>query len=241
MPPYRLSSPDGELWLISTMSASVDRRSRPLLSAYNFALIAALAVICGLAAAYAIDAARRVVFESETSMDPGTEVVRTMSGRDLTIPAAWLRHAEQRVDGIARQIDLRLRLPLGPQGASRTVDVTLLPRSSVRPSASLLDGVYLHMFRSSQLEGPVGLVGKPLEAREGYAEETVWYDPLSPHPFVAKCAAPIAPGVSGRCLRTVALASGLAAAYSFDANLLDNWRRFDAAIHPALQRIGALQ
>jgi hypothetical protein len=167
-------------------------------------------------------------------------VSRTLGNTTLTIPAAWLAGPVDQSTGFARQVDLKLNLPLGPGGALRSVDVTLTQRSRVRPSASLLDGVYLHQFLADQLSGPVGLVGKPMAAGEGYADETVWYDPIAPQPFVAKCAAPIAQGQPGKCLRTVYLGSGIAVVYGFADDLLPNWKRFDAEMHPLLDRIGAL-
>ena len=91
-----------------------------------------------------------------------------------------------------------------------------------------------------QLSGPVGLVGKPLKASEGYENETVWYDPLASSPFVAKCEAPIVAGAAGHCLRTVYLGPGIAAIYGFADDVLGNWKKFDAELHPRLTEIGAL-
>jgi hypothetical protein len=132
---------------------------------------------------------------------------------------------------------LRFVLPLGAEGVLRQIDVQLIPRSRARPSASLLDGVYLHQFLPRQLQGPPGLVGKPLVPKEGFEDETVWYDALSANPFVAKCMAPISGEGPARCLRTV-LFSDIAAVYSFDADVLDNWRQFDPYMHELLARIG---
>jgi hypothetical protein len=100
--------------------------------------------------------------------------------------------------------------------------------------------VYLHQFLPDQLKGPPGLIGKPLVPAEGYANETVWYDAISAAPFVAKCIAPVLEAQPGRCIRTVYLGPGIAAVYSFDADVLENWRAFDAQLHPLLKQIGAL-
>jgi hypothetical protein len=205
---------------------------------FNLGVIALVAALLGLGLAYLIDGAER------TKQVPGVAadgvVSRALGGTTLTIPTAWLWGPVDQSTGFAKQVDLKLNLPLGPGGALRSVDVTLTQRSRVRPSASLLDGVYLHQFLADQLSGPVGLVGKPMAASEGYADETVWYDPISPQPFVAKCAAPIAEGKAGECLRTVYLGSGLAVVYSFPDDVLPNWKRFDAEMHPRLEQIGAL-
>jgi hypothetical protein len=195
-------------------------------------------VLGGLALAYAIEAARHQRREPAHRADTTTVLTRTLSGRELTIPRSWFRYPEQAADGIARQIDLHLALPLGPGGTPRKVDVTLLPRSAVRSSARLLDNVYLHLFEAAQLEGPPGLVGKPLTGKGGYEGEIVWYDPLSSDPFVAKCSTLPTTGTQPSCLRTVHLAPGIAAIYTFGADLLANWRDFDAAMRVPLEQMG---
>lgn len=202
--------------------------------AFNLGAIALIVAVAGLGLAYAIDAAGRA--HSEAS----SPVVRTLGGRELTIPAAWLREDAERSEGFAKQVELGLTLALGPDATLREIDITLLPRSRVRPSSSLLDGVYLHQFMPEQLNGPPGLIGKPLVAAEGYANETVWYDAINASPFVTKCIAPVAEGQPSRCIRTVYLGPGIAAVYSFDDDVLANWRKFDAALEGPLRQIGAL-
>ncbi len=203
--------------------------------AFNLGAIAVLAALAGLGFAYAIDAAGRTLEDGAAGA-----VSRTLGGRELTIPAAWLREDADRTEGFAKQVEIGLTLPLGPGATPREIDITLLPRSRVRSSSSLLDGVYLHQFMPEQLAGPPGLIGKPLTAAEGYANETVWYDAISAAPFVAKCSAPVVAGAPGRCIRMVYLGPGIGAVYSFDDDVLSNWRRFDGELEPALTRIGAL-
>lgn len=206
---------------------------------FNIAAIMLVLALCGVALAYAIDAASRQSREAPHRLDEETALTRTIGGRDLEIPLSWFRYAEQRVEGFAKQIDLQLSAPLGPNGEARSIEVTLLPKSRARPSSRLLDGVYLHQFLPRQLLGPPGLVGKPLSGKDGFENETVWYDPLAPDPFVAKCGAPVASGAEVRCLRTVYLGRGIAAVYAFGADVLINWRSFDEVIEPRLASIGA--
>ena len=202
---------------------------------FNLGMIFLIVAAAGLGLAYMIDAAGRA-----THQDLSGSVSRTLGGRELVVPVAWLREDAERTAGFAKQVEVGLALPLGPDAATREIGITLVPRSRARPSASLLDGVYLHQFMPEQLSGPPGLIGKPLIAAEGYASETVWYDAISVAPFVAKCIAPVAEGQPGRCIRTVYLGQGVAATYSFDDDVLVNWRQFDAALRPALKQIGAL-
>ncbi|HEY9010529.1 MAG TPA: hypothetical protein VIN06_05890 [Devosia sp.] len=214
-------------------SAARDRHS----VGFNLASILALVALGAVALAYAIDAAGHNGAVRDGEED--ATLTRTIGGKDLEIPLAWFRYSEQRVEGFAKQIDLQLMLPLGPDATAVPIEVTLMPRSRVRPSSRLLDGVYLHQFQATERgNGPVGLIGKPLKNAEGYAGETVWYDPLSADPFVAKCAAPVADGTSARCLRAVHLGPGLAAIYAFSEDVLENWKRFDAEMRTALARIG---
>jgi hypothetical protein len=205
---------------------------------FNLAAIAALVALGAVALAYAIDAAGRSA-DAPRRTDEAVTLTRTIGGKDLEIPLPWFRYAEQRVEGFAKQIDLQLMLPLGPEAAPVPVEVTLMPRSRVRPSASLLDGVYLHQFQAEERnDGPAGLIGKPLQNAEGLEGETVWYDPLSADPFVAKCVPPVAEGTEARCLRSVHLGPGLAAVYAFGADVLENWRQFDPEMRALLAKIG---
>lgn len=207
---------------------------------FNLAAIALMLALLGIGVAYLIDAASRSVRVQAHRLDTETTLTRTLGGRDLEIPLSWFRYEEQRVEGFAKQIDLRFELPLGVDGHQESVDVTLLPRSRARPSAALLDGVYLHQFLPEQLNGPPGLVGKPLRPDGGYADETVWYDALSADPFVAKCSKPVATAEAGQCLRTVYLGPGVAALYAFPETALLHWRDFDAQLTEKLKQLGAL-
>src|SRR5690606_19151939 len=102
-------------------------------------------------------------------------------------------------------------------------------------SARLLDSVYVRQFSQSEAGGIPGLVGKPLGGSAAYRNETVWYDPLSVTPFVAKCTRPVegvAPGAD--CLRVAPLADRNLAVFTFPEAVLPHWRLFDAAVEEAL-------
>ena len=217
------------------MGTQTAAERHPASLVYNLAGITVLVLLLAVGAAYLIDQMSRSARTSPPSLDDAAAISQTIAGRELAIPAAWFRYGEQMRDGFTNQIDLRF--VFAPEAESAPVDVTLLPRSRARTSASLLDRVYLHQFGDGAIGGVPGLVGKPLGG-SGLAGETVWYDPLSPNPFVAKCVEPIGDGPQ-QCVRTVYLPSGIAAVYTFDAALLQSWRGFDVQMQRWLTRIGA--
>ncbi len=208
--------------------------------AYNLAGIAVLVLLAAVGIAYAIDQAGRKASPPLPRLTDGDTVAQTIAGQELNIPAAWFRFGEDLKPGFASQVELTFQLALAPDGPPAKVDATLLPRSGARASSALLDAVYLHQFADATIGGIPGLVGKPLVAVDGYAGETVWYDPLSPSPFVAKCAAAPEHSRPDRCLRTIHLPNGLAVILSFDAEALGGWKRFDDELALWLGQIGAL-
>lgn len=208
--------------------------------AYNLAGIAALVLLLAVGAAYFIDQAGQQGRRPAPAINDGNPLVQTIGGQELSIPQTWFRHGEQIRTGFASQVDISVPLALIEGQPAVAVDVTLLPRSRARASSTLLDAVYLHQFADGSRSGVPGLVGKPLASGNGYQGETVWYDALSPSPFVAKCVDPVEPGLPERCVRTVHLPGGLAAIFTFDAAALAGWRNFDARMALWLGRIGAL-
>jgi hypothetical protein len=206
--------------------------------AFNLAGIALLALLGAVGLAYLVDELGRQARIAPPSLEAVSTVSQTISGRELAIPESWFRYGEQLKPGFTNQIDLRIALAT-PAGVSLPIDVTLLPKSRARTSAALLDTVYLHQFDGETIGGVPGLIGKPMASSSGYQGETVWYDALSPNPFVAKCVEPVAATSGTKCVRTVYLPSGIAATYTFDAAALQSWRQFDAQMKPWLNRIGA--
>jgi hypothetical protein len=205
---------------------------------YTLLVIGLAIAMTGLAVAYGLS----MFFghQAENGAITTQVVTRTLVGKQLNIPADWLREAGGKTAGFSSQVELAVDLPLGKNGAMLAVEITLVPLSQVRASDSLLDGVYLHQFMPNELSGPPGLVGKPLYSSDGYENETVWYDALSQNPFVAKCAAAPAGDGPANCLRIVALPGGIAAVYDFSADALYSWRSFDGAMTGVFNRIGAL-
>lgn len=207
---------------------------------YNLAGITLLVLMLAVGGAYVVDQAGRTARPPLPDVNDADTLTQTIAGRELAIPTRWFRYGEQVRNGFASQVDLNLRLDLAVGEPPVPVQLTLLPANRARSSSTLLDAVYLHHFAETRASGVPGLVTQPLVASGGYDGETVWYDPLSGSPFVAKCMAPIEPGAEERCLRTVHLPTGLAAIFSFDRTALAHWRQFDAAAAVWLGRIGAI-
>ncbi|RDE10322.1 hypothetical protein [Pelagibacterium lacus] len=172
-----------------------------------------------------------------SAVAPGLAAIHqvVIGAQRYAMPAGIMVDPAQRRDGFAERVDLSLALPLGPDGRLSDVDITLMPRGRVRTSAALLDSVYLHQFSEEQLSGVPGLVGKPLDFDAGTRGETVWYDPLSANPFVAKCMTPVEMRPDERtCLRVMSLADRNSAIVSFAPSALAEWRAFDRVIEDAL-------
>ena len=224
---------------MNTQSAPAESRHSAPALAYNLAGIAVLVLLLAVGAAYLVDELGRAARTPVPAIGDGDPITQTISGRELSIPTTWFRYGEQVRDGFTNQIDLRVMFAPEGSDVAMPVDVTLLPRSRARTSSSLLDGVYLHQFANETLDGVPGLVGKPMLASNGYSGESVWYDAISPNPFVAKCLEAVEADGTAQCVRTVYLPSGIAAIYAFDTTVLQSWRQFDAEMERWLTSIGA--
>lgn len=215
-------------------------KAQPPSVGYTMGVIMLAVTMVALSGAYGIVTWLHGSLNLSGRSDSAATVERTLVGHRLLIPAGWLKGDEAQAEGFSSRVEFKVDLPLGAGESDRPIDVTLLPLSAIRPSASLLDGVYLHQFMPNELAGPAGLVGKPLYATEGYAGETVWYDALSQHPFVAKCSDPPDGVGPAQCLRTVALPGGIGAIYVFDSEALEGWKHFDPRMSAVFKQIGAL-
>lgn len=200
-------------------------------SVYTLCVIALMVTIAGLLAAHGA----ALLLERARAGDDGPALAethhKTIGAQHYVVPAALLPVESQRADGFTERMDLVLALPLGPGSGLTEIEIAILPRGRVRTSAHLLDAVYLHQFAAEEVRGAPGLVGKPLRSGGGYQGETVWYDPLSANPFVAKCMTPVDPAAPMRtCLRTVLLSDRNAAILGFAPEVLVNWREVDAVV-----------
>lgn len=226
--------------MVNVNSPSDTRQNAPPARTAGTALYTVVAAglivaIGALGAAYGV----RGWLDSTANHAPPAELsashIITIGAQRYAVPAALLADPIQRRDGFAERMDLTLALPVGENGTLSEVAITIMPRGRTRTSAALLDSVYLHQFAPTQLSGVPGLVGKPLELDVGTTGETVWYDPLTANPFVAKCMTPLAMTLGDRtCLRVLTLSDRNTAIVTFNPAALDNWRGFNARIEEAL-------
>ncbi|HUV32405.1 MAG TPA: hypothetical protein VMW31_02435 [Devosiaceae bacterium] len=201
----------------------------------NLAGIVVVVAVLALAAVYGLQTATRNIGDGMPE-SPGEPVRFTLAATELGVPRNWLR--AQRGGGFAESIEMEVPLALPGVAERLAARITLLPRARATPSAALLDTLYIHRFTITQVGGPRGLVGKPLRPEAGYQNETVWYDPVSGNPFVAKCLV-IEGGARPRaeCMRTLALGARISAVVRFDGSALRQWQEFDAAVSAALDRL----
>ncbi len=195
---------------------------------FNIALITLILLLMGIGLAYFIDNETKKKSSMPSLEKTGSYIDKIIGGQKLRIPSSWFRFTDQHHDEFSKQIDLSFALALGENNSLAQVNVALMPRKAALPSAILLDSVYLRQFQNEQLSGMNGLIGKPLKPSEGFDKETIWYDPLSANPFVAKCIAPVADQSRQQCIRTIFLSKKISATYMFDIELLKNWKRFDS-------------
>lgn len=195
---------------------------------FNIAIITLILFIIGIGLAYLIDNESKKQPGMPSLENTGSYLDTIIGGQKLSIPSNWFRFTDQYHDEFSKQIYLNFTLALGKNNSLVQVNVALMPTRANLPSAILLDSVYLRQFQNEQLSGVNGLIGKPLKPSEGFDKETIWYDPLSANPFVAKCIASIAGLKSQKCIRTIPLSRQVSATYMFDIELLENWKRFDS-------------
>ena len=101
---------------MSSQSAPAARHSGPSSLAYNLAGIAVLVLLLAVGMAYLIDSLGRTSRVPAPALDDAEPVSQTISGRELSIPASWVRYGEQVRDGFTSQIDLRILY--APDGAT---------------------------------------------------------------------------------------------------------------------------
>lgn len=205
----------------------------------NLLVLCLIVTFATIGAAYFIDFSVRQLETQKDGLDTEFRLEKIVAGQKLSVPQSWLTYPDQTNEGFVERLDLTLPVEFSQVMAANTVNVTFFPRSRLKLSANLLDSVYLHSFTQTRPKGPSGLIGKGLAQEAGYRGETVWFDPISANPFVAKCDSSETAISTPKCLRTVELSSGIGMTMVFDANFLALWREIDPTINDALQILGA--
>ncbi|TYC56409.1 hypothetical protein FMN50_10875 [Rhodobacterales bacterium] len=124
---------------------------------------------------------------------------------------------------------------LGPRQNALLVELDSNPgRESIR---ARLEPFYRRLARSGEQAGPDGLRILRLSALGAAESDMIVFDPARATGFIARCLQK--PGASGAvCHRALTLGSGLELRYSFDQNLLPQWRAVETGI---LQKIATFR
>lgn len=198
----------------------------------NSLFLMALLSIIGLGIIYGIEALK----PEKSKIDPafvGEKRQIALGFGEIYVPENWL--LTELGDGQHAVEGLQLLIPVQLKAEVAQINVDLVPASRTTPSAYLLDALYIHRFSSDPAQYQHGLVGRQLKDGEGYENESVWYDPLRPQPFVAKCVKPLAEKIEApNCLETKLVTKRVAAVIKFPEHILPQWKVFDAQMRAKL-------
>ncbi|MCF6326909.1 MAG: hypothetical protein L3J21_06425 [Devosiaceae bacterium] len=206
--------------------------------AFNLAALALILLMAGLGIAYWLNDYAATRTQAAPSVYEAPMVTKTLANTSLKIPQTWLNILTQSSQKDVQVVDLTLKISIADQEEPFPINLRISEAIQAQPSAYLLDSVYVLRFSEAQIGGFKGLVGKPLKAQDGYESETVWYEPISDNPFVAKCIDLEGSNSALNCLRTIRINSQLSATYQFAQNQLEYWRLLDGAIIPLIRQIG---
>lgn len=168
----------------------------------------------------------------------------------LRIPTNALRFVGQRRPGAHGRLDLALSWPDlegrtaenndrfdAAAATSDIVWISIQPRGEAIDGASRLAGVYARLFVGEPWDGPVGLQGRRLSAKAGYAGEEIFFEPGAVRPFVARCY-PLALGEPvSTCIHDAVIGS-LLVTWRFRRGLLDDWPHLTEAVGARMAQWG---
>lgn len=198
----------------------------------NTLFLMALLSIVGLGIIYGIDALK----PEKERVDPNFIAEKrqvALGFGEIFVPQNWL--ASSIGEGQRAIERLELLIPVQLENEVAQINVDLVPASRTTPSAFLLDALYIHRFSSDPAIYRHGLVGRRLKDGDGYKNESVWYDPLRPQPFVAKCVDTLAEEFKApNCLETKLVDKRVAAIIKFPEQYLPQWKEFDAQMRAKL-------
>jgi hypothetical protein len=217
-------------------------------------LILGLAVVAGLVAL----ASAFVVFAlwprwpgAATEPDAPTLPI-TVGGQVFNVPPVAIRLPLQRHAGAHERIDLAFMWPnLGPPDPtskpvpgeeSKTLDRLFLtiaaPNSALVP-VDLANEIYPHYFANGPFAGPEGLMVRPFRDSTPYQGEDLFFDPVAPDPFIARCSRPGTAGTPGTCLYERRIANAIDVTVRFPREWLPQWKALAAGIDRLLGSLRA--
>ena len=208
-------------------------------SLFNLAALALVLLLAGIGLAYWLNSAKSLSSLPLKSVFSEPFVSKALGSTELKIPQQWFSDPEN-INLDADFVDLKLIVQFTTEAKPTPIRLHLAISQNTRPSSRLLDSVYALRFKSDEIRGVRGLVGKPLKPEDGFENETVWYDPISTDPFVAKCLDLGADSAPPLCIRTVQISPSLILTYQFYADQLVHWQKFDTIMEPFLAQIGAI-
>lgn len=222
---------NAERWKLARKKSKKQQQKQSVVM--NTLFLMALLSILGLGIIYAIDALE----PEKERVDPNFIAEKrqvTLGFGEVYVPQNWLAST---LDDTQRALEsLELLIPIQLETEVAEINVDLVPASRTTPSAYLLDALYIHRFSSDPATYQYGLVGRRLKDGEGYKNESVWYDPLRPQPFVAKCVEPLAEEFKApNCLETKLVNKRVAAIIKFPEQYLPQWKEFDAQMRAKLK------
>ena len=202
-------------------------------------LIVILLIFAAIGLAYYLDNIKQKR-PKLAKFDDNIKLSKIIGGKKLLIAQSWFRFSQLTSDEFVEKVELVFLFNFDDAQSKKPIYVTIQPKRKALASAKLLDTVYLRQFSTDENKVIKGLIGKPLKPITGYKGETVFYDPISANPFVAKCIDPVIKNESKKCIRTVDISNNLSATYSFDFDILNYWRQFDEQAKLWLSKIDGL-
>jgi hypothetical protein len=174
----------------------------------------------------------------------------TIGGYLFNVPPAAIRVPLQRHAGPQERIDLAFLWPeLTPPDPTAkpalhqeplTFDrlfISLAGFSGALSAAERFRQIYPRYFAEGQFAGPDGLIVKRFRDGTPYQGDDLFYDPIAPDPFMARCSRPGAGETPGICLVERRLAGAVDVTARFPRDWLIEWRILAKAIDHVIRTL----
>jgi hypothetical protein len=174
----------------------------------------------------------------------------TIGGQVFNVPPAAIRVPLQRHAGPHERIDLAFLWPeLTPPDPTAkpalreeplTFDrlfISLAGLSGTVSAAERYRQIYPRYFAQGQFAGPDGLIVKRFRDGTPYQGDDLFYDPIMPDPFMARCSRPGAGETPGTCLVERRIAGAVDVTVRFPRDWLSEWRTLANAIDHVIRSL----